>query len=95
MPRFRAPTSRETTAPMPGNFCSALAPETPMSFVVIMRWPAAKWSPVSWCSERTIENLSVSRACFGNSSVTSMPGTRDLIGFQMPRYSAGASGFMS
>ena len=35
---------------------------TPKSFVVSMRWPPAKWSPVLWCSERTIENLSATRA---------------------------------
>ena len=42
-----------------------LAPLTPMSLVVSMRWPPAKWSPVSWCSERTIENLSVICAWLG------------------------------
>ena len=50
-------------APMPGNLRLLLAPLTPMSLVVSMRWPPAKWSPVSWCSERTIENLSVTLAC--------------------------------
>ena len=54
-----------TMAPMPGNFCSLLAPLTPMSLVVSMRWPPAKWSPVSWCSERTIENLSVMLGLLG------------------------------
>ena len=95
MPRRRGPTSRETMAPMPGKRCMLLAPLTPMSLVVSMRWPPAKWSPVSWCSERTIEKRLVMRACLGKSSVTSKPGTRVRIGFQMPRYSAGASGFMS
>ena len=72
------------------------APLTPMSLVVSMRWPPAKWSPVSWCSERTIENLSVTFACFGiqlGDVEARAPCVR--IGLQMPRYSAGASGFMS
>ena len=42
-----------------------LTPLTPMSLVVSMRWPPAKWSPVSWCSERTIENLSVMLGLLG------------------------------
>src|SRR5205085_3251125 len=62
---------------------------------VSIRCPAAKWSPLSWCSERTIENLSATLACSGHNSLTSKPGTLVLIGFQMPRYSAGASGFIS
>jgi len=50
---------------MPGNFCAVFAPLTPMSFVVSIRCPPAKWSPVLWCSDRTTENLSVTWACFG------------------------------
>ncbi len=42
-----------------------------------------------------MENLSVTLACLGNISVMSNPGTLVRIGFQMPRYSLGASGFMS
>src|SRR5580692_6107917 len=42
-----------------------------------------------------MENLSVTLACLGNNSVMSKPGTFVRVGFQMPRYSAGASGFMS
>src|SRR5207253_111719 len=79
----------------PAHRCPLLAPLTPMSLAVSMRWPPAKWSPVLWCSERTTENLSVTRACRGNSSLMSKPGTRVRIGRQMPRYSAGASGFRS
>ena len=40
-------------------------------------------------------NLSANCACFGNSSLISMPGTLVRIGFQIPRTSSGASGFMS
>ena len=39
--------------------------------------------------------LSAIFACRGNSSQTSMPGTLVLIGMNSPRYSLGASGFMS
>ena len=46
-------------------------------------------------SDRTTENLSVTFACLGNFSVMSNPGTLVRIGFHRPRYSAGASGFMS
>src|SRR5207253_2645566 len=95
IPSRRGPTSRLTIAPRPGNLPVLLAPLTPMSLVVSIRCPAAKWSPVLWCSDRTMENLSVTLACLGYSSVTSKPGTFVLMGFQRPRYSAGASGFMS
>ena len=60
---------------------------TPMSLVVNIRCPPAKWSPVSWCKERTMENLSATLACLGNNSEISMPGTFVRIGRQMPRYS--------
>ena len=49
----------------------------------------------SWCRLRTIVNLSATRASFGSSSVISMPGTLVRIGWNGPRYSAGASGFRS
>jgi hypothetical protein len=42
-----------------------------------------------------MENLSAIFAWSGKSSLISIPGTFVLIGRQMPRYSAGASGFMS
>jgi hypothetical protein len=68
-----------------------VAPGRPVS----MRWAPPKWSPSLCQIERMIENLSATFACLGNISVTCIPGTGVAIGRQNPRYSAGASGFMS
>src|SRR5207237_6576436 len=58
---------------------------------------ARAWSPglLSVVTERRIVYLSAIFARFGISSQTSRPGTLVLIGLNSPRYSAGASGFMS
>jgi hypothetical protein len=45
--------------------------------------------------ERMIENLSAICACSGMYSQISIPGTLVRIGLSGPRYSLGASGFMS
>ena len=44
---------------------------------------------------RTTANLSAMAAWCGSSSQSSMPGTLVLIGWNSPRHSRGASGFMS
>ena len=48
-----------------------------------------------WCIERMTVQRSITCAVLGSSSQTSIPGTLVLIGLKSPRYSAGASGFMS
>ena len=53
------------------------------------------WSAVAWCRLRMIAILSITRACRGNSSQSSMPGTLVAIGLNSPRNSLGASGFRS
>ena len=62
--------------------------------VIIRLWPPP-WSLKSCEIERMSENRSATFVCSGKSSVTSMPGTLVFTGLKSPRYSAGASGFMS
>ncbi len=93
-PARREPIAAVAIAPTKGDFPGVSAPLAPPRPVSI-RCPPAKWSPLLWYSDRTIENRSARCACRGNSSVNSNPGTFVRMGFQIPRYSAGASGFMS
>jgi hypothetical protein len=60
-----------------------------------MKWHAsACWLPV-WTMVRTWQSLSIRWAIRGRCSQTATPGRLVEIGLNSPRYSIGASGFMS
>src|SRR5262245_20190629 len=84
---------------MPKSGCSERAVEVGSAtrgvFPVSTSMLPSLCDDISWCSERTIENLSAICAWSGMYSQISMPGTLVRMGLSGPRYSCGASGFMS
>ena len=85
------PNTREMTLPMCGFMLSALKSWP----VIIQRWPFSCVAPVWWCRLRISATLSIIRAISGKCSQIWMPVTLVRIGLNLPRTSAGASGFMS
>ena len=94
IPGRRAPVTFVAIEPIDGYRPMVLAPVAPGRPVSI-RWAPPKWSPSLCQIDRTMENLSATLACFGKSSLISMPATFVRMGRHIPRYSAGALGFMS
>src|SRR6516165_11875982 len=84
---------------MPKSGCSDLAVDVGSAFVGVFPVKSSidpsLWADISWCSERTSEYLSACRARSGKSSQISIPATLVWMGEKGPRYSLGASGFMS
>ena len=71
------------------------SPRAPALLPVNPIVPAMPWSVSSWCIVRTRENLSAQHARPGSNSQIRMLGTLVAIDTNGPRYSTGASGFMS
>ena len=93
-PCWVGPSRWEATAPIEGYRglrSLPLAPSRPVS----IQWAAAQWSPLPWEKLRITVHLSITLACSGSSSQTSIPGTLEWIGWNAPRNSDGALGFMS
>src|SRR3954469_19278259 len=88
------PFTRDTYEPTEGNFCGRFTLVEPKRPVVI-QCPAAKWSPLSWCSERMNDTFSNRLAICGVSALVSTPGVFVLHTPNGPRNSAGASGLGS
>src|SRR5688572_21471813 len=88
------PFTFDTYEPTEGYFCGRFTLVDPKRPVVI-QWPAAKWSPLSWCSERMNDTFSNRFATCGIRALVKTPGVFVLHTPNGPRNSAGASGLGS